>query len=208
MQKDSKGAVETKATKEKAVENKAPKARKAATVTPAREYHKASCGYLLAGAQAGSMLAAGVAAGAYISNFNLEAFFGYGLSKSDDIYWTDESTVAYGAFTYKPLTYGLRVGYGFNLAQDRLLLTPQAGVGVVSVSASAGGKNQSAYALSATVSLRADYALTSHMGLFLQPEMNFAVSKSDTYSLLEEQSSDIKAWATGFNARVGISITF
>ena len=162
-----------------------------------------TCFYVQPSFQVGTLMAVGAAVGGYISNFNVEAFYMLGLAKSEDIYWTkgsDQKTCS-----YKPTAFGLRVGYGFTVA-DAWRLTPQAGLSAIGIKCSDGDSRS--YAASATLGVRAEYAVAPHVQLFAAPEVGFAVSKKNIFKQLEDVSSKIKGWGTGFNARLGVSVTF
>jgi len=166
----------------------------------------ASCVYVQASFQAGSLMGAEAGLGAYLSRFNVEAHWLLGLSKSEDIYWNPSTSEGSSVLcTYKPTAFGLRLGYGIAAGRS-LRLTPQAGASIVSIKSSSGDSKGNATA--ATLGLRADYALAPHISLFAAPEMAFAVSKSDIYGQLADVSSKIKSWATGFNVRVGLLVSF
>ena len=110
------------------------------------------------------------------------------------------------------------MGYNIPVIQNRLTFTPQVGATLVSIHSKdayssgividSGSSVSDGYVLSAAIGLRADYAFTPHFGVYLAPELDFAVSKSDVYSQLADVSSDIKSWANGFNVRLGIRFTF
>ncbi|MCR4918432.1 MAG: PEGA domain-containing protein [Prevotella sp.] len=178
----------------------------ATTITLRRQHLRPTGGYLSVQAQRGQLMAAGGAVGAYIYNVNVEATYLMGLSNSGDIYW---NSTADGErprlLCYKPTVMGLRLGYGIILG-TRARLTPQAGMSAVQLKSNDGSSKGSATA--ATVGLRADYAVLSHMALFAAPEMSVALSKSDVFSQLADVSSKIKAWGTGFNLRAGLMVYF
>ena len=172
--------------------------------------------YLMAGAQVGSLMAANATAGINLGAFCAEASFLLPFATSEDIYWQNSSS--YVRCNYKALAFGGKLGYAIPVMQNRLSLTPQVGATLVSVhskdaSSSGividnGGSVSDGYALSGAVGLRADYAFTSHFGVYLAPELDFAVSKSDVFSRLSDVSSDIKSWANGFNLCFGLRFTF
>ena len=167
-------------------------------------YQKPTCGYVLPTFQVGSLMAAGITAGAYIHQFNIEATFLYGLGKSEDIWWT-----VYGPFNYQPMLIGGKVGYGINVAKNRLRLTPQFGVHVVSISdTSDDGESSKGNALSAAIGVRADYAFSSFIGIYFAPEIDFAVKRSEVFGQLADATSKIKGWGTGFNVRLGLRFSF
>ena len=107
--------------------------------------------------------------------------------------------------TYKPSAFGLRLGYGIDAGRS-LRLTPQVGMTAVSIKCSDGDSKGNA--MSATIGLRTDLAVTSHFSVFATPELAFAVSKSDIYGQLVDVSSKIKSWANGFNIRIGLCVSF
>ena len=172
------------------------------------QYQHPYSGYVQVGAQVGTLMAFAATVGGYIHDFNVEASFLKGLSGGKTLYWhyTGDADVRPISYNYKPtMAYGLKVGYGFTVG-NRLRLTPQVGGNVLSVKSDGG--EMKGYALSAAIGLRADYAVLPYLGLFVGPEMNIAVKKSDTYKQLTDVSSTIKHWGTGFNARLGICFFF
>ena len=178
--------------------------KKEKTEQKERVYQKPSSFYLMAGAQVGSLMGVGATVGAYIKHFNMEAFYLYAFGRSEVIYWQKNGSSVY-VCDYKPMAYGAKLGYGFDvLKKKQLRLTPQVGATVVSIN----GDQSKGYAMSLAVGFRADYAFTRHFGMYLAPEMDFSVKKSDVYSQLTDVSSKIKHWANGFNLRVGFRISF
>lgn len=163
--------------------------------------------YIQAGAQAGSLMAATATAGAYLSGFNLEATYGLGLAKSETIYWnhTTDPDVESAACTYKPMLFGVKLGYGIATGSS-LRLTPQVGLTVVNISASEATSKGNATAVA--IGLRGELYLGSHFALYAAPEFGVPISQSDTFKRLEEVSTTIKGWKGGFNIRAGISISF
>ena len=117
-------------------------------------------------------------------------------------------------YTYKPMFYGIKLGYGITCSKS-FRITPQVGVGVSSISGSqvkAGSGTDpdatSCYAVPASVGARFEYYFTEKFGLSASPEFGFAVMKSDTYTKLSDLSSKVKGFGSGFNARVGIFVSF
>lgn len=166
--------------------------------------------------QAGMMMGVGASIGAYISNFNVEGTLLLGLAESEEIAWRNISqngNLGY-SYTYKPMFYGLKLGYGI-AAGNSFRITPQVGVGVSSISGTQvqSGKGTdpdatSCYAVPASVGVRFEYNITRNFGLSVSPEFGFAVTSSDTYTKLSDLSSKIKGFGSGFNARVGIFVSF
>ena len=165
----------------------------------------ATCGYASAGAQVGSLMGLCFSAGCYISNFNIEASYGMGLSKSEDIYWNSSSNPEESPIlcNYKPTLYSLRLGYGIAAGRS-LRLTPQVGTAIVSLKADGSKAN----ATTATIGLRAELAVMPHLSLYATPEIGFAVSKSNVCQQLIDVSSQIKSWTGGFNCCLGLCVSF
>ena len=172
--------------------------------------------YLEAKFQAGMMMGVGASVGAYISNFNIEGTFLLGLAESEEIAWINkkQTTNSGYTYTYKPMFYGIKLGYGITCSKS-FRITPQVGVGVSSITGSqvkaGSGTNPDAtscYAVPASVGARFEYYFTEKFGLSASPEFGFSVMKSDTYTKLSDLSSKVKGFGSGFNARVGIFVSF
>ena len=194
--------IEIKQEKQKVDDTKGKKS--SGTIKTDKQLLPNSGFYAEAAFQVGTLMGVGAVIGGYISNFNVEASYLMGLSKSEDIYWSKAGNSSV-ICSYKPTALGFRVGYGFVIA-EKLRLTPQVGATAVSIRCSDGDSKGNA--ISATLGLRADYAVAPHFIIFATPEASFAVSKSDVYQQLIDVSSKVKSWATGFNARIGLSVYF
>ena len=170
------------------------------TLSLDKQYQKPSAFYIQAGMQVGSLMGAEVTLGGYISNFNIEGTFIYGLDESEDVYWNGggRSTPA----LYNVMAYGGKVGYGIIIG-TRWRITPQVGA----VCTFMKEDRSKAFILSGTIGARVDVAVISGLGFFAAPEVAFAIRKSDTYNILEPVSPKIKGWGSGFNVRLGISLT-
>lgn len=155
--------------------------------------------------QVGSYMSIGIAAGTYIHKFNIEGDFLYGLS-SKEVYWV------YNNYYYSnrllsqkenlhSFYIGARAGYGFKV-NTRIRLTPQFGIGILSV------LGIPCYAVNGSIGVRADMALTGHLGLVLAPEYDFPMKKSETFGRIADLSSKVKGWGGGFNVRLGVNIFF
>lgn len=171
-----------------------------------RQYQLPSCFYIQPTFLVGSYMAYGAEVGGYLANINVEGDFLMGAT-SQTLYWnyvggTNNKRPVEESFTSS--YYGAKVGYGLCFG-NRFRLTPQVGAGCLSVK----GKQQTnAYAIIASAGARADYALTSFLGVNVTPEVGFGVSESSVFSELSSVSSDIKGWATGFNLKVGVYFCF
>lgn len=174
-----------------------------------RQYVNPISGYIMPVFQAGMMMAVGGTVGGYICNVNVEGTYLMGMDKSEEIYWNNIGTGNNRPVKaiYKPSFIGGKIGYGFIIG-TRSRLTPQAGVGAVSIQSNEDGQTSKANAISASVGLRYDCALASCVGISIAPEYSFAATKSEKFKALEPLSSKIKGWGSGFNCRIGLSIFF
>ena len=172
--------------------------------------------YLEGKFQAGMMMGAGASIGAYIYGFNVEGTFLLGLAESEEIAWqqTSQSSNSGYSYTYKPMFYGLKLGYRIP-SESKFRFTPQVGIGVASISGTQVQKGSgtdpgatSCYAVPASVGVRLEYNFTKNFGVSASPEFGFPVMKSDTYTKLSDLSSKVKGFGSGFNARVGVFVSF
>ena len=84
-------------------------------------------------------------------------------------------------------------------------ITPQVGVNVVNFKHDFGSKE---FAISATAGARFEYAIDANFGVSASADGCFAVSKEDSFKMIEEVSSKVKGWGTGANLRLGIYVSF
>lgn len=171
-----------------------------------RQYQLPFCFYFQPTFQVGSCIAYGAEVGGFLANINVEGDCLIGTT-SQTLYWNyvggaDNKRPVEESFS--PSYYGAKVGYGLCYG-TRFRLTPQAGVGCLSVK---GDQQTNAYAIVASVGARADYALTSFLGVNVSPEFGFGVSESSIFSELSSVSSSFKDWATGFNLKFGVYFCF
>ena len=164
----------------------------------------------------GMMNSVGGSIGAYIYNVNIELFYHYGLTSSEEVFWNDitsiDGSLPY-SYTYKASSFGAKIGYGICIGK-RFCLTPQVGIGSVSISGTEiqkGDNNPAAtkgYTLDLSLGTRMEYIISNHFGIMISPEYDLAVSKSDLFNRVSEVSSKVKNFGTGFNIRVGLFATF
>ena len=173
-----------------------------------KAYQQPTSLYLQANGQVGSLMAIGLNVGGYISNVNIEAYYLYGLSRSEEIYWIPQNTGPIVHGSYRPMVYGLKVGYGFITAKSHLRLTPQIGASIVSIRSNVTNGTSKAYAVPGVVGMNATYAFSPLLGIYVAPEVSFALKKSNVYSQLADVSSKVKSWGTGFNVQIGLRFSF
>lgn len=172
-----------------------------------RQYQQPTSVYLQPTYQAGAYSAIGGAVGGYFYNFNLEACYMVGMN-SEMLYWnyvgTDDEGQRPIEEEFTSSSIGVKLGYGLCYG-TRFRITPQVGVGVLSVT---GSKQSTGYGLKAIVDARMEYALASCIGVSLTPEFGFNVNKSSVYTAMADVSSTIKGWGEGFNLKIGIYLFF
>lgn len=179
-----------------------------------RKFFKNNGGYIEANAQAGSMLAVGIASGFNVSNINFEFDYLFGLSKSEEIYWNNISeSVRPSSYTYTPSFIGGKVGYSFCIG-NRVQITPQVGAGSVMINGKKSSDGESTseydqtYVFKGIAALRINIAIQNNFGISLTPEYSVPIKKGLIYEDLSRTSSKIKAWETGFNGKIGINLFF
>lgn len=164
----------------------------------------------------GMLNAIGVTAGSYIKNFNIEAYYLYGLSSSEEIYWIASVNTGGNnsySYNYTPSMLGANIGYGI-LLDERFRITPQIGAGVVSLKGkekSIGDNNPEAingYAVDMSFGVKAEFYITKLFSMAIAPTYNVAVSKSDLFTRVSDISSKVKNFGSGFNANVMLSVNF
>lgn len=166
--------------------------------------------------QLGGMTAFGASIGGYVNHLNVEASYMMGLSESEEIFWNSTNNAEAGSpssYTYKPSFFGGKVGYAFYLGRP-FRITPQIGVGVVSLSGTESKKSdnqldaKNGYSLNASASVKIDYLILPWLGVGVSPEYSLTLSKSDLYERVADVSSKVDGFAKGFNVRIGVYVTF
>lgn len=166
--------------------------------------------------QLGGMTAFGASIGGYVNHLNVEVSYMMGLSESEEVFWNSTNNAEAGSsvsYTYKPSFFGGKVGYAFYLGRP-FRITPQVGVGAVSLSGTESQKSdnqldaKNGYALNASASVKIDYLILPWLGVGVSPEYSLTLSKSDLYERVADVSSKVDGFAKGFNVRIGVYVTF
>lgn len=169
--------------------------------TMKREYQKKSTVYIQGCYQIGSFGGYGGALGAYIRNFNIEAYALLGQAKESIYVNYIGGDAVEDQISAK--TVGVKLGYGF-ICAPRIRLTPQVGVASLAVE----GENLSSNVITAIAGLRCELNLLSNLGISVTPEYSMAVSKKEAFEKMSAGSSAIKGWGSGFNVRMGVHFSF
>ena len=143
------------------------------------------------------LAAAGVNAGFYSNNFNMEAFGTYFLDKTPVyINYIDgrESLEEIPQIIHV----GGRMGVGIIIGR-RFRITPQVGAGVMVVQSN----NILTNSINALGSVRLECALTKYIGISLTPEYIYPIKKGEVYEALSKVSPVLNG-SEGFGLRVGL----
>lgn len=194
-----------------------------------RNYVKKTHFYIEGDFQAGGFMGYGGALGFYANRFNVEAGVLFGMSESD-LYWYSALDGTRTTVSYTPMRIHLKAGYGIRCGR-RIQLTPQIGLGYLSLSGDATGENgfvdvdgsmnvnvsysgegaeklTSSYAMQWIGSLRMTWALASWCQLVLTPEYTGAINEGPLFEKASSINEDIKGWKEGFNFKAGFAIYF
>ena len=152
--------------------------------------------------------------GGYIKSFYIEGNVQWGLMPSETIYWNDlKSDNEPAKYTYKPMTFGGKFGYGFILG-NRNRVTTHLGAGCIKLTGTAVGESNTYFNPSScsTVSvnggLKWSCALTSCVEFNITPEYYYPIYKTELYKALYNTSTMVKNWCEGFKVGVGIGLFF
>jgi len=164
----------------------------------------------------GLSLALGVNANHHV----IEADVALALGKTDSLHYY-EGSVWNASYQYQLLKAGLRYGYESKTkgtGKATFAYTPM--VGIQSAMALGSGTDnektengkkgvfKDGMALSACVGVRLALNIGDSFALFVRPDYNVALYKSDSYKLMTKGNSAIKNWANGFALDAGIMISF
>lgn len=159
-------------------------------------------GYFQIAGQAGTMMGFGGNVGAYIYNFNVEAYITMTIGK-ESVNFYNTNTLANYEVNISGMMFGGKLGYCINVSPS-IRITPQVGAGILNVK----GGDVSSNAIIATAGARVEFALGKHFGVSLTPEGQYVISRKEVFWRLEEASNKIKHWGTGANLRVGVYVIF
>ena len=168
-----------------------------------RQHQQKTSFYLQPTFQCGALTAIGGEVGGYVSNINIEAMYLVGTAESDKIFW-NRPGYNYIDETFAPTVFGVKAGYGIIIGRS-FRITPQIGFSSLSVK---GSEGSSCGATSCTLSLRAEYAICSNIGLSLTPEYGISLKRTDLFTKVSEVLPELNEWSEGFNLRLGAYVFF
>ena len=168
--------------------------------------------YVGAGYNVVSISGPSAAIGFKFGGHNIELGAVYGLNKTDDVYYYNQSGNAIAGYNFSAIRAYLKYGYEIPLS-DYFSLTPQAGLAYhaysgKSVISSNDTDYKSASSMSLLAGLRLAVSITDNFKFCLTPEYDVAVYKGDNCKLVSSIDDTMKSWHTGFNLNVGIMVYF
>lgn len=170
--------------------------------------------YAGAGFNALSIMGPSIVLGCSINHHSIELGAVYGLNKTDDWYYYDNSGSVTAAYNYQAIRVQLRYGYEIQAA-DFLGIMPQLGVAynilngkTVNSVTSSSNAYKNANSISAFAALRLVANFSETIKLHITPEYDFGVYKDNTCKLIADKDNKFKSWTDGFNLNVGLIIYF
>lgn len=168
--------------------------------------------YISAGFNAMSIMGPSGSIGIDLNRHVLEYTFVYGLNKSDALTFYDSKGALQTVREYNTLRSQLRYGYDFNI-NDFVTITPLVGGCYNLLKGNAVGDTtadnpykKQGWSLSATVSMRISASLGKIIKMYVTPEYDFAVHKSELCTVFNERDDKIKSWTQGFNLCLGLMV--
>ena len=168
--------------------------------------------YIGAGYNIVSVSGPSAALGITVKHHNIELGAVYGLNKTDDLYFYNQSGSVAAGYNYSAIRAYLKYGYEFALS-DYFTMTPQAGLAYHAYSGNSvinsnGTSYKSANSMSALFGLRLTVPVSETFKICLTPEYNAAIYKDDNCKVISDNDDTMKNWHTGLNLNVGIMIYF
>lgn len=158
----------------------------------------------------GSPMAAGASLGAYLGGFNIEGFYDVAMGSGRNVTWyKEDSNGAYQSvtMTYNPASIlGGYIGYGISVG-NRLRLTPRLGAGVLAINGT-GAASQKTFIFSGSASLKAEFAVSKLLSLYVAPAYNIPLQRGATAEQLQGSVTEFSKWNSGISARIGLSLNF
>lgn len=168
--------------------------------------------YIGAGYNVLSISGPSLSIGFNMNQHNIEIGAVYGLNKTDDLYYYNQSGSVIAGYKFNAIRAYLKYGYELPLS-DFFSLTPQVGLAYHAYSGenivnSNDNSYESASSMSLLAGLRFTVSITDNFKLCLTPEYDVAVYKGDNCKIISSVDDTLKSWHTGFNLNVGLMVYF
>ena len=155
--------------------------------------------------------------GVYLAGFNTEGGYYKSYAQVKQVWWMDNTSAWSGdsnmEYSYSlESSMALHAGYGI-LAGNRLRLTPRVGllfhqIKGWPVSSTNKGLNEQTYVVTGRVGLRTEYSPLPHFAFVLTPAYDIPFKMGSIAQKLDETTSLIKDWCSGFSFNVGLELYF
>ena len=168
--------------------------------------------YVGAGYNIMSISGPSVALGLTVKQHNIELGAVYGLNKTDDLYYYNQSGSITAGYNYNAVRAYLKYGYEIPLS-DYISIVPQAGLAYhgysgKSVVSSTSSNYNNANSMSLLAGLKFIASVSETFKICVSPEYNAAIYKDDNCKVISSNDDTMKNWHTGFNLNVGIMVYF
>ncbi|MDE5570824.1 MAG: hypothetical protein K2I86_02020 [Prevotella sp.] len=167
--------------------------------------------YMGAGYNVLSISGPSVALGFDINHHNIEVGAVFGLNKTDDMFFYDNSSNVVGAFNYQAIRIQLRYGYDIKVT-DFFSIKPQVGgshnifSGKELVKGYGDMGTASSFSAFGAISLVTSF--NNRVKLHITPEYDFSLSQNYNCQLIAGYDATFKSWTEGFNLNIGLMCFF
>lgn len=154
-----------------------------------------------------------VVVGVDLNHHVIEAGGIYGLRKTDNLYFYSGDELK-AAYRYKAITGILKYGYDISLGA-KMSIMPHTGIALNDITGETISRFgldtkdfKKAWSASVLGGLRLSLLLGKRVKLNATPVYRLSIYKSNNFKLLRNNDKDIKKWADGIGADVGMTLSF
>ena len=152
--------------------------------------------------------------GVNINRHNIELGAVYGLNKTDDLFFYDNSSDLKAAYHYQAVRIQLRYGYDFKMT-DFFGLMPETGLTLQLLNGSeavSSGQMDSDYKSASSMSVfgavKFVVSFSDQFKLHITPEYDFGIYKDNKCKWIADTDDTFKSWTDGFNLNIGLMYFF
>ncbi len=180
-----------------------------------KQYVRSTGGFVGAAGTYGTIPGVSIFAGGTFRDIMLEAFYTFGLKKTDPVSWFAVSNGLYDeTVNYSMNEFGVRLGYQLKFV-ERIGLTPQAGFMAQMLKShsmtgndgetGAGIRGDKTWCGNLTIGARVCYTPYQNMSIFMTPEYAIPIVKKTTYEKIAPIAGITKG---GFYLHAGLTVNF
>ena len=167
--------------------------------------------YMGLGYQFPSLSGPSLALGFNIKHHQIEVGGIYGMKKTDELFFYDNSGNTLAGYQYSPVRAQLKYGYEIELGKH-FALTPQVGgafnyfMGKEKETTSLATGHKKSFSVSLIGDLRLSLSLNKSKTsmLYVAPEYNVCVKRGNTCNIVSWYDATMKKWNEGFNLNAGV----